>query len=50
MAKGETKLAEAINEALAKAEEAGKYPEWYAQAMEDAKSANAIEVSIPDEE
>lgn len=50
MTKGETELCEAVDEILTKAEEAGKYPEWYAQAMEDAKSATATEVTIPDEE
>ena len=47
--KGETALLEEVNKILAKANEAGYYPVWYAEAVGYAKSANAQEVSIPDE-
>ena len=49
MHKGHTALLAAVNEALAAADEAGYYPDWYAQALDIAASESAIEVSIEDE-
>lgn len=46
--KGNTELVEAVNAALQAADEAGYYPEWYAQALEIAASESAIEVSVED--
>ena len=46
--KGETELLEAVNAALQKAYDAGYYGEWYEEAVELAKSENAIEVSVED--
>ena len=48
MHKGETALLAVVNEALAKAYEAGYYGDWYAQALEMAAAESAIEVSIED--
>ena len=44
--KGNTELLECVNEALAAAEAAGYYPEWYAQALEIAALESSLEVSI----
>ena len=44
--KGDTALLAAVNEALAKAYEAGWYGEWYEQALALAASESAIEVSV----
>lgn len=44
--KGETELLEAVNAALAKALEAGYYPEWYAEAMELAGLDTAQEITF----
>lgn len=49
MHKGETALLAAVNEALAKALEEGKYSPWYAEAKEMAGLDTAVEVSIEDE-
>ena len=46
MHKGDTALLAAVNEALAKAYEAGWYGEWYQEALDIAASESAIEVSI----
>ena len=46
MHKGNTALLEAVNAALQAADDAGYYPEWYAQALEIAASESAIEVSV----
>ena len=46
MHKGNTALLEAVNTALQAADDAGYYPEWYAQALEIAASESAIEVSV----
>ena len=48
MHKDEPELLAAVNAALAKAYAAGSYGEWYAQALELAASASAIEVSVED--
>lgn len=46
--KGDTELTEAVNALLAKAETAGYYPKWYAQALEQA--GITVEQSAPTEE
>ena len=46
--KGETDLLNAINAALAKAYAAGYYDTWYQQALDDAETASAIEVTLSD--
>jgi len=48
MHKGDTALLAVVNEALAKAYDAGYYGPWYDEALEIAASASAIEVSIED--
>ncbi|MBP5224047.1 MAG: transporter substrate-binding domain-containing protein [Lachnospiraceae bacterium] len=47
--KGNDALTEIVNKSLAKAYEAGYYPQWYAQAQELAGLDTAEEVVIPDE-
>ena len=46
--KGEKDLLDAINAALAKAYDAGYYDGWYQEALENAASASALEVTISD--
>lgn len=46
LTKGETALLAAVNEALAKAYEAGYYGEWYDAALELAASEGALEVTV----
>ena len=46
MTKGETELAAAVNEALAKAKAEGLYAQWYEAAVELGKSENAKELTL----
>lgn len=46
MTKGETELAAAVNEALAKAKAEGLYAQWYDAAVELGKSENAKELTL----
>ena len=46
MAKGETELLAAVNEALAKAKAEGLYAKWYEEAVELGKSENAKELTL----
>ena len=46
IAKGETELLNAVNEALAQAESEGKYAEWYEAAVALGQSENAKELTL----